>query len=366
MIPKRTMQGAMDMISQRMHCSLAGFDLDGHPIARAGSDAGCPSAETMRRFARSRRQREEIDGATVIKITSLSEPVMIMAVYDAQETVVDAVRMGMDLLYYQQRDRFDSEGFLQSLLSGALAPSEVRASAGELGLDTPCRRLVYAVAFEKQQAVALIDHLSRRLKEKLQDRVMTIRHSMVLVIHEAREREADEERALRSLEHHMAEAIREMTEQPARIGCGCYAEDIGALRRSYEEAVAAIETGRLFNPHDKVHRYEELLIEHLVRHLPRTFCQWFLRHTFSEDFFEDLDREMARTATVYLDNNMNAAEAGKQLYFHRNAVHYRLGSIRRRSGLDLRKFRDASLFRLGWAIHRYAGDNEVRDNGEVK
>ena len=130
--------------------------------------------------------------------------------------------------------------------------------------------------------------------------------------------------------------------------------------------MAAIETGRLFNPQDKVHRYEELLIEHLVRHLPRTFCKWFLRHTFSEDFFEDLDREMARTATVYLDNDMNAAEAGKQLYFHRNAVHYRLDSIRRQSGLDLRKFRDASLFKLGWAIHRYAGDDEVRDNGEVK
>ena len=273
--------------------------------------------------------------------------------------------MGLELLYYQQRTRFDTEGFLRNLLSGELAPSEVRASAGELGLDKPCRRLVYVITFEKYQAVALIDHLSHRLREKLEDRVMAIRHSMVLVIHEAKERGTEEERSIRLLEQSMEKAVTELTEQKARIGRGCYAEDIGMLRRSYKEAVAAIETGRLFNPQSGIHRYEELSIEHLVRHLPRTFCQWFLRHTFSEDFFEDLDREMARTATVFLDNDMNVAEASKQLYFHRNAVQYRLGNIRRKSGLDLRKFRDASLFKLGWAMHRYAGVNKVSDSEEM-
>ena len=366
MVPKRITQIAMDEIARRFHFSLAGYDLNGGQIASAGGDVRGLSAEDLRRFAHSKKTRVTAGENALIKVLSMDEPVMIAAVdAGAGQEAVEITDLVLHLLSCHQRVRFETEDFLRRLFTGNVSSADMTGCACELGLDQPCKRVVYVISFEGNRGMALTDRLCEDLRTGLADFVMTLRHSKVVVIHNALDAEEEEAQARESLEATVRQTAEILTEQRIRVGCGCYAKEIGALRRSYEEAVAAIETGRMFDPQKMFHRYDDLLFEHLVCHLPKPFCRWFLNESVGENFFDDLDEEMTKTATVFLDNTMNAAETSKQLFFHRNTLYYRLSNIQDQSGLDLRKFRDASIFKLGWAIHRYVKKNHVSDSEEM-
>lgn len=58
------------------------------------------------------------------------------------------------------------------------------------------------------------------------------------------------------------------------------------------------------------------------------------------------DEEMMRTVDAFLENGMNASETSRALYMHRNTLAYRLNSIRRQTGLDLKNFEMAVTFKI--------------------
>ena len=56
--------------------------------------------------------------------------------------------------------------------------------------------------------------------------------------------------------------------------------------------------------------------------------------------------EMLETVSVFIKRDLNLTDAARDLYIHRNTLVYRLDKIQKISGLDLRHFRDAMLFKL--------------------
>ena len=55
---------------------------------------------------------------------------------------------------------------------------------------------------------------------------------------------------------------------------------------------------------------------------------------------------MMETIRVFFRNDLNITAASKELFIHRNTLNYRLDKIKRETGLDLRTFQDAVVFRL--------------------
>lgn len=58
------------------------------------------------------------------------------------------------------------------------------------------------------------------------------------------------------------------------------------------------------------------------------------------------DAGMMNTIDVFLKNGMNVSRAARALYMHRNTLIYKLGAIRRLTGLDLRDFDMAVTFKI--------------------
>ncbi len=58
------------------------------------------------------------------------------------------------------------------------------------------------------------------------------------------------------------------------------------------------------------------------------------------------DEGMMQTAEAFLESGMNVSETARILYMHRNTLIYRLGMIKRRTGLDLRNFKMAVTFKI--------------------
>ena len=197
-----------------------------------------------------------------------------------------------------------------------------------------------------------------KLKLELSDHVTVVSRRMLAVIHDVSRSRALESRHTARLEAQLARCIRENTDGRIRVGCGCIAGTLCDLSASYREAVDAVTTAEKFGRPEMIHRYDDLLVEQLVSALPVDLCRKFLEHTTGPTLYDRLDPETLKTAETYIDNTMNASETSRQLYFHRNTLRYRLSHIQVASGLDIRKFRDASIFKLGSVIHRYMKTKE--------
>ena len=52
-------------------------------------------------------------------------------------------------------------------------------------------------------------------------------------------------------------------------------------------------------------------------------------------------------------NNLNVSETSRKLYVHRNTLVYRLEKIKKITGLDLREFDHAIVFKVAMMVKQY-------------
>ena len=68
---------------------------------------------------------------------------------------------------------------------------------------------------------------------------------------------------------------------------------------------------------------------------------------------DDFDDETLATVNKFFENNLNVSETSRQLYIHRNTLVYRLDKLQKMTGLDLRNFDDAIIFKITLMVSKY-------------
>ena len=360
MLSKRVLQSTADEVCRVYRCSLAVADLEGRMSIAAGPGPAEEVTEEFKKFILSRKGKEVRADRYFSRVLDQNEPIFAIAAFGS-ESAREAGLMFEHMtaiLFEQSRSGFGKDDFARRLLSGTILPTDAAGCASELGIRTDMPRVVYAVSIPEGKGIVYKDRLYNRLKFELSDYVVPAGEKTIAVIHEISRRQDVEHRRTRKLEDGLARCIRGYDGQPGRAGCGSIAGSLYELSVSYHEAVKAIEIAGKFGLTKPVHRYDDLLLEELICQLPVPACERFIDRTVGVSFFDSLNQETVRTAAVFIDNTMNASETSRQLYFHRNTLRYRLSHIQVASGLDLRKFKDASLFKMGWMIHRYMKTRE--------
>ena len=62
---------------------------------------------------------------------------------------------------------------------------------------------------------------------------------------------------------------------------------------------------------------------------------------------------MRTRSTRFIENNLNVSETARKLYVDRNTLVYRLEKVKKITGLDLREFEDAILFKVAVMVKQY-------------
>ena len=75
---------------------------------------------------------------------------------------------------------------------------------------------------------------------------------------------------------------------------------------------------------------------------------------------ESLDEETLFTIQKFFENNLNVSETSRKLFVHRNTLVYRLEKIKRLTGLDLREFDDAIVFKVALMVRKYLSSRDIR------
>jgi DNA-binding PucR family transcriptional regulator len=66
--------------------------------------------------------------------------------------------------------------------------------------------------------------------------------------------------------------------------------------------------------------------------------------------FNTFDSEIIFTIEEFVDCGLNISDAAKKLYIHRNTLIYRLDKIKKETGFDIRNFKEATVFIIGFLI----------------
>ena len=144
------------------------------------------------------------------------------------------------------------------------------------------------------------------------------------------------------------------------IGIGTIADHLRELSDAYKEAQTAIEVGKVFDTEKSIMHYENLGIGRLIYQLPTTLCDIFLSEVFKKNSIDSLDQETLFTINKFFENNLNVSETSRKLFVHRNTLVYRLEKIKKLTGLDLREFDHAIVFKVALMVRKYLSSRETR------
>ena len=137
------------------------------------------------------------------------------------------------------------------------------------------------------------------------------------------------------------------------ISIGTVVSDLKDVSRSYKEAKMALEVGKIFENDKYIVNYEKLGIGRLIYQLPLSLCKMFIKEVLHGLTMDDFDDATLATVNKFFENNLNVSETSRQLYIHRNTLVYRLDKLQKMTGLDLRNFDDAIIFKITLMVSKY-------------
>ena len=115
----------------------------------------------------------------------------------------------------------------------------------------------------------------------------------------------------------------------------------------------ALEVGKIFEENKHIMKYEQLGIGRLIYQLPSNLCKMFVGEVLHGISMSSFDEETLTTVAKFFENNLNVSETSRQLYIHRNTLVYRLDKLQKITGLDLRNFDDAIIFKIMLMVSKY-------------
>ncbi len=255
-------------------------------------------------------------------------------------------------------EKHDRGTFVKNIIMDNILPGDIYIRAKELPFATDAPRAVFLIRQVGHSDVATVDVLSGMFPDKLQDFVLSINETDIAIIKQIGANVAAED--LEKMAVNIEETLKNELRIKTIIGIGTLATHLRELADSYKEAQTAIEVGTVFEPDKTVMHYENLGIGRLIYQLPTTLCEIFLREVFKKNSLDSLDQETLFTINKFFENSLNVSETSRKLFVHRNTLVYRLEKIRKLTGLDLRQFDHAIVFRVALMVRQYLASRENR------
>lgn len=255
-------------------------------------------------------------------------------------------------------EKHDRGTFVKNIIMDNILPGDIYIRAKELHFATDAPRAVFLIRQVGHSDVATVDVLCGMFPDKLQDFVLSINETDIAVVKQISGTTTAEE--LEKIAVTIEETLKNELRIKTVIGIGTVADRLRELADSYKEAQTAIDVGKVFDTEKSIINYENLGIGRLIYQLPTTLCEIFLSEVFKKNSIDSLDQETLFTINKFFENNLNVSETSRKLFVHRNTLVYRLEKIKKLTGLDLRQFDHAIVFKVALMVRKYLTSRETR------
>lgn len=258
--------------------------------------------------------------------------------------------------YYEEKH--DKSAFVKNIISDNILPGDIYVHAKELHFVTDAMRAVFLVRQVDRADVAAVEILGNLFPDKQKDFVLSISETDIAVIKEVPGNVEAED--LHKIAQSIEAALESELSVKTVIGVGTIAHHLRELADRYKEAQVAIDVGKVFDSEKTIINYENLGIGRLIYQLPTTLCEMFLSEVFKKNPIDALDQETLYTINKFFENNLNVSETSRKLFVHRNTLVYRLEKIKKLTGLDLREFDHAIVFKVALMVKKYLNSQEMK------
>ena len=237
-------------------------------------------------------------------------------------------------------------------------PGDITLKARELHFNADISRVVFLISIVSANEVSAYDVIQNLFPDKNKDFVFNITETEIVLVKEIKA--GIDNKDLEKLARSISDTLSGEFFTKVNVGIGTPVTGIKDLARSFKEAQIAIEVGKVFDTDKTIVSYDNLGIARLIYHLPTTLCETFLKEVFKKGSIESLDHETLFTIQRFFENNLNVSETSRKLFVHRNTLVYRLDKIKKLTGLDLREFDHAIIFKIALMVKKYLAADPVK------
>lgn len=357
----RLFQGVLQQMHDIINCEIGVIDCDALVIACSDSSRigytnefiSLDLNETYDYFIR--------DGYTYMPFGPKPKNEYYAFVEGTDETAykyVSLLSVALSNLQQFYDEKYDRNNFVKNVVLDNILPGDIQLKARELHFNSSVTRVVFLIRIVASNDVSAFDVIQNLFPDKSKDFVFTISETDIVLIKEVRPN--IESGDLEKLAFSIADTLLSEFYTRVNIGVGTVVDNVRNLAVSFREAQIALEVGKVFNTDKSIISYENLGIARLIYHLPTNLCETFLKEVFKKGSIESLDQETLFTIQKFFENNLNVSETSRKLFVHRNTLVYRLEKIKKLTGLDLREFDHAIIFKIALMVKKYLSSNPVK------
>ena len=274
------------------------------------------------------------------------------------EKFVSLMAVSMVNLKHYYDEKYDRANFVKNVILDNILSTDLYVKARELQFNTEVSHVVLLVKIITKTDISVFDIIQNLFPDKQKDFVINISQSEIAIVKEIRSDISTKD--LENLARSIVDTLSGEFYLHAVVSIGTVVEGVKELARSFKDAQVALEVGKVFDTEKSIISYDNLGIARLIYQLPTTLCETFLREVFKRGSIESLDQETLLTIQKFFENNLNVSETSRKLFVHRNTLVYRLEKIRKLTGLDLREFEHAIVFKIALMVKKYLSANPVK------
>lgn len=267
------------------------------------------------------------------------------------KTICSVVAVAFNEAKNNYEEKHNKAAFVKNIISDNILPGDVYVRAKELHFITDEPRIVLLVRQTENSDVAAVETIQRLFPDKQRDFVLSMNESDIVIV-KALASDEYQDGAFKTARG-VETTLREELGISCVIGISTVARHLRELADRYKESQVAIDVGRVFESDKSIINYENLGLGRIIYQLPTTLCEMFLNEVFKKNPLETLDEDTLETINKFFENNLNVSETSRKLYVHRNTLVYRLEKIKKLTGLDLREFDHAIVFKVAMMVKMY-------------
>ena len=295
-----------------------------------------------------------IDSRTFLMIGNAPHPDCAVFVDGDDKSAADYAKLisialnNIDQLYAEKHDK---NNFIKNVITNNILPGDIYLKARELGISNEAFRCVLLVRADNKYEASISEAVSQLFPDKNKDLVIALSEYDTVLVKEVREDTSMKD--LENLARSIADTLTSDYYVSCQIGIGSIIVGVKDLPSSFKNSQIALEVSKVFDTEKTIITYEALGIARLIYQLPNVICESFLNEIFKKGSISGLDQETLFTIQKFFENNLNVSETSRKLFVHRNTLVYRLEKIKKLTGLDLREFDDAIVFKVALMVKKY-------------
>lgn len=353
MLSSQTIQASIEELRSITKTDLCIMDSLGNVVASTMEQVKV-SATQISDFAESAADSQVIGGCCLLKVMQEGETVYLVLASGSEDAyMVGKIAVSqLRQLMVAYKEKLDKDSFLQNLILDNLLVVDIYNRAKKLLIPIEGNRAVFLIEAACEDNSEIMELLKGLFVPYNGDYLTAVEEKNIILIKSLAAGEGYQE--LKETADMIVDMVNAEAMVNVKVAYGTIVQELKDISKSYKEANAALEVGKIFYAEKNVTAYHALGIGRLIYQLPENLCRIFIQEIFgSEEIPEDIDEEILFTVQKFFENNLNISETSRKLFVHRNTLVYRIEKVQKVTGLDMRVFEDALTFNIALMVVNY-------------